>query len=384
MQEDLPAENRKYILDYISNNPGTHLRKIARDLNIGLGTLRYHLDYLEKKGSIVCQRQDNLKVYFASGRLNDYEKTLTPFLQQKRYRDIILTLIESPGSTFSQIADRLSMGNSTASKYINILEDRDVLYHKKVGREKRYYVNDEKSLIELLTTYKKFLADMSYEIRTPMNTIMGITSLLLDENLTPEQRDLVETIMISGEALIAKVDDVLECFKAEPERAEQIKMPRSYNGPAPVPAPQTLSSKDRSPSVAIGSDPCHDQPRILLAEDNPSNQKVIIAMLKRLGFKPDAVTNGLDVLKALESRHYDVVLMDVRMHGMDGLEATRIIRRRWHDKLKIIAVTAHAFEGDREKCLAAGMDEYLSKPVRLNDLAEVLSKCSAVMPQEQG
>ena len=100
MQEDTGVDNRKAVLEYISDNPGSHLRKIARDLDIRLSTLRYHLDYLEKKGSIGCQKQNNLKVYFASGKLKPLEKTLTPLLQQKRFRDIILVLIDSPGLTF--------------------------------------------------------------------------------------------------------------------------------------------------------------------------------------------------------------------------------------------------------------------------------------------
>jgi predicted transcriptional regulator len=137
MQEDTGVDNRKAVLDYISDNPGSHLRKIARDLDIRLSTLRYHLDYLEKKGSIGCQKQNNLKVYFASGKLKPLEKTLTPLLQQKRFRDIILVLIDSPGLTFTQIVDKLSIGSSTASKYINTLEDKEILFHEKSGREKK-------------------------------------------------------------------------------------------------------------------------------------------------------------------------------------------------------------------------------------------------------
>jgi CheY-like chemotaxis protein len=117
--------------------------------------------------------------------------------------------------------------------------------------------------------------------------------------------------------------------------------------------------------------------RVLLAEDNQSNQKVISMMLKRLGYKAEAVANGKEALMALERRHYDIVLMDVRMPEMDGLEATRIIRKRWPDKTKIIAITAYALRGDKEKCLEAGMDAYISKPVRLEELAEVLSKVSS-------
>lgn len=115
--------------------------------------------------------------------------------------------------------------------------------------------------------------------------------------------------------------------------------------------------------------------RILLAEDNVSSQKVTLAMLKRLGYSADAVANGLEALQALGRQHYDIILMDVRMPEMDGLEATRIIRKRWpKNGVKVIAITAYALEGDREKCLDAGMDDYISKPVKLEELAGVLSR----------
>ena len=116
-------------------------------------------------------------------------------------------------------------------------------------------------------------------------------------------------------------------------------------------------------------------PRILLAEDNVSSQKVTLAMLKRLGYSADAVANGLEALQALGRQHYDIVLMDVRMPEMDGLEATQIIRKRWpKNVLMVIAITAYALEGDREKCLDAGMDDYISKPVKLDELEGVLSR----------
>ena len=116
-------------------------------------------------------------------------------------------------------------------------------------------------------------------------------------------------------------------------------------------------------------------PRILLAEDNVSSQMVTLAMLKRLGYSADAVANGLEALQALGRQHYDIVLMDVRMPEMDGLEATQIIRKRWpKNGLMVIAITAYALEGDREKCLDAGMDDYISKPVKLDELAGVLNR----------
>jgi signal transduction histidine kinase/CheY-like chemotaxis protein len=131
----------------------------------------------------------------------------------------------------------------------------------------------------------------------------------------------------------------------------------------------------KSLATASGDDqPIHNNSlKILLAEDNVSSQKVALQMLKGLGYKADVVANGVEVLQSLERQHYDVVLMDVKMPEMDGLEAARIIRQRWPDNgPKIIAITAYALEGDREKCLEAGMNDYIAKPVQKEDLARAL------------
>lgn len=118
--------------------------------------------------------------------------------------------------------------------------------------------------------------------------------------------------------------------------------------------------------------------RILLAEDNTSSQKVAVQMLKKLGYKADVVANGMEALHAMERQHYDIILMDIKMPEMDGLEATRIIRQRWpYNCPKIIAITAYGLEGDREKFVEAGMDDYISKPVKKEDLAKVLEKHGA-------
>jgi PAS domain S-box-containing protein len=114
--------------------------------------------------------------------------------------------------------------------------------------------------------------------------------------------------------------------------------------------------------------------RILLAEDNAVNQMVAIQMLKRLGYSADVAGNGLEVLQALERQPYDVVLMDVQMPEMDGLVAAQEIRKLWPKGPKIIAITAYALKGDRERCLAAGMDDYISKPIVIEELRRVLEK----------
>jgi signal transduction histidine kinase/CheY-like chemotaxis protein len=114
--------------------------------------------------------------------------------------------------------------------------------------------------------------------------------------------------------------------------------------------------------------------RILVAEDNPINQKVIVRMLQTLGYVADVVGNGIEAIAALEKSRYDVVLMDVQMPELDGREATARISQQWPrpQRPHIIALTAEALEGDRERCLEAGMNDYLSKPLRRSDLVEAL------------
>ncbi len=131
--------------------------------------------------------------------------------------------------------------------------------------------------------------------------------------------------------------------------------------------------EEETASSPVGWRPSSSR-RILLAEDDAVGRMIAVRQIRDLGYRVDAVTNGYEVLEALQERDYDLVLMDCQMPGLDGYETTRRIRRRESDRshLPIVAATAHAMSGDREKCLAAGMDDYLAKPYRREALAEVL------------
>jgi signal transduction histidine kinase/HPt (histidine-containing phosphotransfer) domain-containing protein len=435
---------------------------------------------------------------------------------------------------------------SKVKVFLNVDRQKKLLKKQAAELEKKNaLLSLAKLQAEAATRVKsEFLANMSHEIRTPMNGVIGMTSLLLDTPLSAAQRDYVETIRTSSEALLTVINDILDFSKIESGKLELEQKPFELRAVlegcvdllSPAAAAKGLNLAchvdPRAPSVLMGDatrlrqivtnllsnavkftargevvvevkqevqsqgrgaqsdereaknpalhasrstllelhfavrdtgigiprdrmdrlfksfsqvdasttrqyggtglglaiskhlsemmggrmwleseagkgstfhftivaqaapqqtlEPEHQPPlrqdtpmaehyplRLLLAEDNLVNRKIALLLLQKMGYHPEVAENGVETLDALRRQCYDVVLMDVQMPRMDGFEATRRIRSEWPaaQQPRIIAMTANAMQGDREKCLEAGMDDYLSKPVQVNELMKVLSKC---------
>jgi CheY-like chemotaxis protein len=219
----------------------------------------------------------------------------------------------------------------------------------------------------------------------------GLLDLLVIDLQMPDMDGLTlsEQILKMPEAcslpmvLLSSSAEDLDPGKTKQFRAvllKPIKSSRLYNTFIEIFSPvDTVSTSAQAEKTHSEFDPGMGKRhplRILLAEDNHTNQVLALALLDRLGYRADVAGNGVEVLKTLQRQSYDVILMDVQMPEMDGLEATREVRRSFSPACqpRIIALTADAMKEDRERCLAAGMDDYVSKPIQVKELIGALNR----------
>jgi len=184
-------------------------------------------------------------------------------------------------------------------------------------------------------------------------------------------------VMLSSMGSYKGETEAMELFKAYTHKP--IKPSQLLDVLVDVMAERTAEPQKKKISTDFAFDPQMgvDKPlRMLLVEDHKVNQTVATKLLGKFGYRVDVAGNGLEAIQALERQEYDVVLMDIQMPEMDGEEATEVIRRKWAADQQpwIIAMTAHALEGDREKLLAIGMDDYISKPLDVKELHRVLER----------
>ena len=227
-------------------------------------------------------------------------------------------------------------------------------------------VSSGKQFFEELTAEKQKNKDLisktSHEINTSVNGILGMANLLKDAELSNEQLKNTNAIIKSGEKLLQNTKAIFE---------------GGINRDNILINNLTMSDEliNKKPKHPVSPDFANMFPvRILIAEDDTINQHLAVKMLNKLGYKPDIVSNGKEALEIVSEKQYDVILMDGLMPEMDGFEATKMIRLCLETQPIIIALTASTMYGDKERCIQAGMDDYLSKPIDINHLAAIIEK----------
>jgi PAS domain S-box-containing protein len=212
------------------------------------------------------------------------------------------------------------------------------------------------------------------------DTGIGVDPAILDRMFEPfTQADSSTTRLYGGTGLgLAISHQLVELMGGEIGAASEPDAGSTFWFEVSLPRAEVAAARPASPERrARAADPAAPAPLVLLAEDSPVNRSVAAHMLERCGVRTDVAANGREALAALEQCDYDAVLMDCQMPELDGYEATAQLRRREQAlgrHTPVIAMTAHALSGDRERCLAAGMDDYLVKPIRSEDLAEMLER----------
>lgn len=248
------------------------------------------------------------------------------------------------------------------------LELEALLFH---SRENEKKIKEEAGSV--VDFHKQLLAKLNHEVRNPLNGVSGMSTLLGTTSLTDEQRGYLQSIRDCGTDVMTALNSLFTAAGVangdESKFKNKVATQQKSNSPVPVKLSEEFAS--------------HYPLKILVAEDDPLNQQLAVMVLTRLGYTADIAPNGKEVLEIVSEKKYDMILMDIQMPEMDGLEATRMIRLCLSSQPVIIAMTANAMEGDKEACFTSGMDDYISKPVNIDELVELLQKWALHVKEER-
>jgi CheY-like chemotaxis protein len=217
-----------------------------------------------------------------------------------------------------------------------------------------------------------FLANLCHEIRTSMNGIIGMTDLTLMTDLSQEQREYLGMAKLSGQALLRIINDIPDCFQMECKyinfEKQSIKMSNTF--------PLALSRHKNETDNNVMANPPLPK-KVLLTEDDEISIFLALKILKQKGLEVTVAKNGREAVELFNQEKFDLILMDINMPYLDGYGATAAIRvneKRINKHTPIIAMTAYAQRGDREKCISEGMDDYIVKPIDINAMNAIIDK----------
>jgi len=272
-----------------------------------------------------------------------------------------LLLFRIADSRLAALMAAVALGIAVVCLYYSLIRAHRLKTRaRQLEQQVEYYT---RQIEEAHHTKNLFLTNISHEMRNPMNGLLGMASLLAQTPLNKEQNDYIETIRSCGDTLLTVINNVLNFSAIETAgitEAPAILAKPAHPKPAPIAAETLPRLAEKYPL------------RILLAEDNPINRQLAVLILNKMGYSPGTAENGKEVLDRLQKEPFDLIFMDIQMPEMDGLEATRQIRAGRGQQPVIIAMTANTTRKDRDDCMTEGMNDFLSKPVHLDELVRMM------------
>ncbi|VAX27223.1 hypothetical protein MNBD_IGNAVI01-2400 [hydrothermal vent metagenome] len=328
----------------------------------------------------------------------DWEKIRAKLYKHRIAKNFIIPLKQNSGASIFVRVDIRAASNTTGelSHFEGSVTDVSE-FVKSVSRIKKELqsVKEEKNsgsqMIVPTAISNKYLSETIHKLKTPLNSIVGFLTLIEQGmfNSEDELKDFSHKASVSANSLIRIIDGINQKLdgseekkpekKIEAKTTPQNKKEKTIEPKVPKEKVKKEAAKhehtQKTSDTAIGNssknnekDHSNNGQKILLVEDNPISQNVEMRLLKESGYSVIAVASGEDAIEAVKSQKFSLVLMDVEMPNMDGIKATKIIRKLDSpvNQIPIIAVTAHSSMKDREKCLASGMNDYIAKPININ------------------